>query len=224
MQTWGQIEPSPEVHVTIPGRRRVRSPPDLVVHRARPMPATVTRAGVAVVNFDRSLVDGWSTLGPADRRRAVISAVRGRLTLPSRIRVSLAARAGCKGAGELSLLLDLLERGCHSELEIGGLQRVLILAGLPRPRYQILVQQGGRRAYIDAGWEAVKLGAKFDGAQFHAGAGQWDDDRRRDAWLASLGWVILRFSYQRLIADPEDARAEIRAAYEVRLLQIGPVR
>jgi len=221
LETWQLIDPSDEVHVTIGADRRVRSRPGIVVHRATPMPTTVIRAGLPVINLDRALVDSWAMLPPAARRGTVIGAVRRLLTTPARVRTSLAARSACRGARELRLLLDLLERGCHSELEIWGLQRVLVLPGLPRPRHQILVRQDGRRAYLDSGWEAIKLGVEFDGAQFHSGAHQRERDLRRDARLASHGWLILRFSYQRLMSDPEGVRAEIRAAYEVRLLQFG---
>lgn len=194
----------------------------MVVHRAALMPATVTRAGLAVVNLDRSLVDAWSILPTSARRRSVIEAVRKRLTIPSRIRAATVARAACKGAGELLLLLELLERRCHSELEIWGLQRVLIIPGVPRPGHQILVQREGRRAYVDAGWEVLRLGVEFDGAEFHSGAAHREQDRRRDAWLASIGWLIMRFSYARMTTDPEGVRTEIRAAYEIRLHQFGP--
>jgi ATP-dependent Clp protease ATP-binding subunit ClpX len=42
-------------------------------------------------------------------------------------------------------------------------------------------------------------------------------DLRRDTALAALGWVVLRFSYARLIADPDGCRREIQAVVLGRL-------
>lgn len=221
LASWDLLEPPEQTHVMIDGARRVRSRVGVVVHRATPMPVTVIRSGVAVVNLDRSLVDTWSLGAPPQVRGAMIAAVRRRLTTPLRIWTALGSRRAIKGAAELGHLLDLLERGCQSELEIWGLQRVLIIPGIPRATHQILVQHNGRRAYLDAGWEAVKLGVEFDGARYHGGAGERERDVRRDAWLAAQGWLILRFSYQRLVTDPESVRNEIRAAYEIRIFQLG---
>jgi len=77
-------------------------------------------------------------------------------------------------------------------------------------------------AYLDAGWEEVKLGIEFDGAATHGGELR-ERDLRRDSWLASPGWLILRYSYRRLTDDPIAVRAEIAAAYTVRRVQFsGP--
>ena len=48
---------------------------------------------------------------------------------------------------------------------------------------------------LDAAWPDVKLAVEFDGAAFHAGPDAWQRDLRRNAALAALGWVVLRFSY-----------------------------
>ena len=40
----------------------------------------------------------------------------------------------------------------------------------------------------------------MDGAAFHGSADARERDTRRDVALATLGWVVLRFSCQRLIA------------------------
>lgn len=157
-----------------------------------------------------------STVGEAPS----IEAVRRRLTTAPRVRATLAGRSGCRSAAELTGLLGLLERGCHSELEIWGVQQVLAIPGMPTAQHQILVAHDGRRAYLDAGWEEVLLGVEFDGAASHASAAQRENDLRRDAWLASLGWLILRFTYRRLTTDTQGVRQEIRSAYEVRRSQL----
>ncbi|MGI8530252.1 MAG: DUF559 domain-containing protein [Geodermatophilaceae bacterium] len=218
---WGlrEVHPGEPVHVTVEARRRLRPRPGVLVHRADPMPAVVRRAGVRLVGLERTLVDCWTTLGEEQRRAAVIRAVRERRTTPARIRAVLTFRTTIRGARQLAHLIDLLEDGCHSELEIWGLQKVLLIPGLPRPRQQIKVAAGGRVAYLDAGWEEVKLAVEFDGAAVH-GESFREGDLRRDAWLASLGWLVIRVSYRRLVTDPEGVRREIAAAYDVRRVQL----
>lgn len=214
---WGLYEPDPGglVHVMVPAARAPRSRPGVVLHRTRRMPSVTTRAGLPVVALERSLVDSWSTLGDESRRAAVIRAVRERRTTPARVRQALETRPTLRGACELAHLLTLLEEGCHSELEIWGLQRVLFIPGLPRPRQQIKVAAAGRVAYLDAGWEEVKLAVEFDGAAAHGDAFR-EGDLRRDTWLASLGWLVIRVSYRRVVNDPEGVRREIAAVYDVR--------
>lgn len=208
------------IHLTIPAERRIAPRVGVVIHRTRSMPRTVCRGGVAVVVLERSLIDSWTSLPEHSRRGPVIEAVRRRLTTAPRVQAALAARSGCRAAAELRGLLGLLERGCHSELEIWGVQQVLAIPGVPAAQHQIPVGQGLRRAYLDAGWEEVLLGVEFDGAASHSSAAQRESDLRRDAWLASLGWLILRFSYRRLMTDTERVRQEIRSAYEVRRNQL----
>jgi len=222
LSTWGltAADMSP-LHVTIPVPSQIRPRAGVVIHRARSMPRTVHRNGTPVVHLERSLVDAWVILPARLRRAPVIDAVRRRLTTPARIGKSLSERPNCRGRQQLVSLVGLLERGCHSELEIWGVNHVLDIAGLPPAQQQIPVAQGSRRAYLDAGWENVFLGVEFDGAASHASRMQREADLRRDAWLASLGWLILRFTYLRLTTDVERVRGEIRAAYEVRCRQLA---
>ena len=77
---------------------------------------------------------------------------------------------------------------------------------------------GGRVAYLDAGWEDIRLAIEFDGAGTHGGDYR-ERDLRRDTWLASLGWLVLRYSYRRLVHDPIAVREEIAATYDVRRVQ-----
>lgn len=74
----------------------------------------------------------------------------------------------------------------------------------------------GRVAYLDAGWPDVLLGVEMDGVVAHGSQVFRERDVRRDAWLATCGWLILRYSYQRLVNEPEAIRQEIPAAYGIR--------
>ncbi len=61
------------------------------------------------------------------------------------------------------------------------------------------------------------MAVELDGAAFHGSRKQRERDLRRDTALAALGWVVLRFSYARLMSDPEGCRREIVAVVSARL-------
>ncbi|MDT0275945.1 DUF559 domain-containing protein [Blastococcus goldschmidtiae] len=52
---------------------------------------------------------------------------------------------------------------------------------------------------------------------FHGSREARERDLRRDSGLAVLGWVVLRFSYERLVSDPAGCRQEIEAVVRHRL-------
>jgi hypothetical protein len=121
------------------------------------------------------------------------------------------------GRSALVELLELIAGGCESELEIFGVRHVLAIPGIPRCEQQYRLVLPVRPVRLDAAWPEVTLAVELDGAAFHGSQEARERDLRRDAALAALGWVVLRFSYRRLRREPEACRAEILAAYRRRL-------
>jgi hypothetical protein len=214
-----------KLHVTVPGDRRVRSSRWLRVHRSR-TPVEVVRArALPATPVARSLIDTW---GDAHRpgatrgfegiaREAVLRATRGRRVTPLNLEAQLDSRPELPGRAALVELLGLIAGGCESELEIFGVRHVLAVPDMPpcEQQYRLLLPGGPVR--IDAAWPEAKLAVELDGAAFHGSREARERDLRRDAALAALGWVVLRFSYRRLMREPAACRAEILAAYRRRL-------
>lgn len=218
------------LHVTVGLERCLRDAADVVVHRSGRRLSTIRCDGLDVVEPARSLVDAWSWAwspsrngrAPAEQplvRQAVIEAVRTRAVRASAIRRASQRIARHAGRAALATLLDLLESGCQSELEVFGVRHVL--PGPPVvPAY---VQQhrvalpDGRAAELDAAWPQAQVAVELDGAAFHGSREARERDIRRDSALAALGWVVLRFSYARLISDPDGCRREIEAVIRRRL-------
>jgi very-short-patch-repair endonuclease len=94
---------------------------------------------------------------------------------------------------------------------------VLDVPGVPACRRQHDVRLDRGRAFLDAAWPEAMLAVELDGAAFHGSAEARERDLRRDAALAALGWLVLRFSYQRLTRDPAGCRREIEAVYRRRI-------
>ncbi|MGY2004466.1 endonuclease domain-containing protein [Blastococcus sp. SYSU DS1024] len=180
----------------------------------------------------RSLVDAWAWAhspgrNPRSRheaavvRQALIEAVRRRDVRTGALRRESDRRARHPGRRPLVQLLDLVAGGCQSELEIWGAPRVLPGPPVvPAPvRQHELVLGSGRRVQLDAAWPAARVAVELDGAAFHGSREQRERDLRRDTALAALGWVVLRFSYARLMTDPEGCRREIVAVVLARLVR-----
>jgi very-short-patch-repair endonuclease len=75
----------------------------------------------------------------------------------------------------------------------------------------------GRWIRLDAAYPDALVAVELDGAAFHGSREARERDLRRDTALAALGWVVLRFSYVRLMADPDGCRREIEAVVRARL-------
>jgi hypothetical protein len=213
------------LNVTVTGDRRARTSRWLRIHRSR-TPLRVGRArGLPVTTLARSLVDTWGDAHQAQAARGFDSVARGavlRATRQHRLATAelvheLELRPELPGRRALAGLIDLIDAGCQSELEIFGVQHLLTVQGLPpcRQQHRLVLPDGP--VFLDAAWPEVKLAVELDGAAFHGSPEARERDLRRDAALAALGWIVLRFSYRRLTGHPEACRAQIRAAYLARL-------
>ncbi|WNV76936.1 DUF559 domain-containing protein [Geodermatophilus sp. DSM 44513] len=220
------------LHVTVPADRWPRGAVGVTVHRTTLTLETVGVNGLPVLDAARSLVDAWAWSCTPRRnpraasevpvvRQAVIEAVRTRAVDVDDLRAASAQQQRHSGRRELVELLDLVAGGCQSELEVFGVLHVL-----RDPRIPPFVQQHrvalptGRTVYLDAAWPRLRVAVELDGAAFHGSREQRERDMRRDTALATLGWVVLRFSYRRLVTDPAGCRREIEAVLRRRLADL----
>ena len=214
--------------VTVPRHRRVRSSRWLRVHRSqRPVGAEQVHE-LPVTSLARALVETWGLAhgGTAGRgtggvaRAAVLTAGRERLVTPADLESELRAHPQLPGRAALITLLGFLSAGCHSELEIRGLRDVLSVPGLPAPHLQYRVDLPIGPVRLDAAWPELKIAVEFDGAAFHGSLGARERDLRRDAALAALGWVVIRFGYRDVTERPEVCRTQIAAVHRQRAAMV----
>ena len=126
--------------------------------------------------------------------------------------VELPARryAGRRRIAQAREAVDLFDPGAQSPKE-SWLRVVLIQAGLPRPQTQIPVlnEFGSAIAYLDMGWEEVKVAVEYDGEQHRSDRRQYTWDVRRLEMLERLGWIVIRV----LAGDrPAEVVGRVRAA------------
>jgi hypothetical protein len=117
---------------------------------------------------------------------------------------------GRRGIARACESLLLVDAGSQSPKE-SWLRVLLVQAGLPPPRTQIPIRDefGDAIAYLDMGWEAVKVAAEYDGDQHRTKRSQYSWDVRRLEMLERRGWIVVR-----VVADdrPTDIIRRVRSA------------
>jgi len=210
--------------VTVPRSRRVRTSRWLRVHRStRPVTAARVR-GLPSTSLARALVDTWGDAHAASAMRGADGVLRGvvlRATCEGWTGVAavvdeLSGRPELPGREALAELLGHVARGSRSELEIRATRDVLDGLGLPAPERQHRVLLSRGPILLDAAWPDLRIAVEFDGAAFHGDLEARERDLRRDAELAALGWVVLRFGYRDVTEHPQVCRARIRAVHQAR--------
>jgi very-short-patch-repair endonuclease len=117
---------------------------------------------------------------------------------------------GRRGIRRARIALALADAGAQSPKET-WLRLLLMQAGLPRPQTQIPVygEFGDIVAYLDMGWEDVKVAVEYDGEQHRGDRRQYTWDIRRLETLERLGWIVIRV----VAGDrPNDIVRRVRAA------------
>ncbi|GIJ23049.1 DUF559 domain-containing protein [Micromonospora lutea] len=217
LDLWGlrQQLPGDLLHVSTPAASGLRSWPGVRVHRRRHLalapPSVVVRQGLPVTTIERALVDSWPMLPPGEQRTPIIRAVNKRLTTPGRLHAVLDDTARVAGRVVLRTLLTRLAEGCRSPLEIWGHERVFTGPGMPAFQRQVRIRLGQRNVYLDLYAEPERVNIELDGATTHGDPRQREIDLRRDAQLAALGILVVRFAHRRLVHEPEAVRRETLA-------------
>lgn len=208
------------LHVSAPVGGGLRSRPGVRVHRRQGFPLepprVVVRRGSAVTRIEQTLVDSWPMLPVGERRGPVIRAVNDRLTTPERLAAALTGAPKLNGRAAFRTLLTRLAEGCRSPLEIWGHEHVFTGPGMPQFRRQVPVRLGSRTVYLDLYAEPERVNIELDGASTHGDPRQREIDLRRDAQLAALGILVVRFAHRRLVHEVEDVRRETLAILATR--------
>lgn len=101
--------------------------------------------------------------------------------------------------------------GARSELE----RRMLALCRrhrLPQPDVNVSID----RYVVDFLWADHFLIVEVDGWGSHGTRSAFEEDRARDARLATLGYSVVRFTWRQVTRDPSGVAATIRALLRAR--------
>ena len=196
-------------------------PPGVVVRneRVRPDEVNATREPT-VVTPARA---GFDLARHLPRKRAVAhldALARATGVTPIDIERLIARYPGARGNKRARTAIELMDAGAESPKET-WLRLLLVDAKFPRPATQIRVTNGALTAFVDMGWEELKIGVEYDGDHHRTSRSQWAKDIMRIEMLERNGWIVIR-----IIAEnhPADILQRVRLAFARRGVKPSPNR
>lgn len=199
------------VEIVLPPGKRVRQREGLRVRGADLAPGEIvpTRFGLAT-SPARTAFD-LARRGHPDQALAWVDAVlRGTAATNAELQAVIDRHPHTRGVRQARVLAALADSRAESPPE-SRLRWILHDAGLPPPTPQLVVRDGYGRfvARLDLGWEALKVGAEYDGAQ-HRERDQHGRDLARHNLLRALGWQVVQIDANQL-RHPDRVIALLRA-------------
>ncbi len=184
-----------DLHVLNPPRRQLRSCDGLVVHR---------RDGAPLVMVDgrRATSPAWTAIEVArslqrPRSLATLDAAlrSGTCSRPDLWRAAI-EQAGRRGIVAVRNLIPLADPRAESPMESEA-RLAMIDGGLPIPELQYEVVDGnGELRRLDFAWPDQRVAVEYDGMDWHSGPEAMKRDRRRQAALADIEWVVLAIVFE----------------------------
>ncbi|MCH9732166.1 MAG: hypothetical protein K0U84_21245 [Actinomycetia bacterium] len=171
-----------------------RPPPGIIARDERIASDEVIQiGGMAVTTKQRAAFDLGRHL-PRGRAVAHLDALANATGLATgQIRPLAERYKGARNVGRLRTALDLMDGGAQSPKET-WLRLRLIAAGFRRPATQIPVcdDHGRPFAYLDMGWEDVKIAVEYDGDQHRTSRRQYVWDEKRLRQVRGRGWLHIK--------------------------------
>ncbi len=207
LSPWRPEEP---VDVLVHGDTKVRQPM-IRSHRTKQLDRTDVRIrrGLPVTSPARTLLDITPLVSDDELEHMLDEALERKLVRVTQIR-DVIARYGARRPGVHRLIRLLDERdgrasGLSRSYYERRLRQVLIQAGIAPDETNVDLH-----GYIpDMMWRTAKLIVEVDGWDFHRQRDRFEGDRRKDATLATHGWLTLRFTARRIRDEPYAVVAEI---------------
>ncbi|MEV6410472.1 DUF559 domain-containing protein [Kribbella sp. NPDC051718] len=198
-------------HITVPRKRNPKQGPPAVLHWApiakedrRNRLTSVLRTVLdcaRILPFDEALAvaDGALAKGlmNQDEFAKAADAMRG----PGRPNARRVAAAVHEGSGSF---LESMLRALLLTKEIEGFEP------------QLRVETGSFPVQVDFGHGPARIALEAEGFAFHGSSGDFAADCRRYDELVAVGWLVLRFTYWQVLAEPKWVAEMIRAALEQR--------
>ncbi len=188
----------------------------LIVHRGVVPEEEVKRVGPSkVTSPQRTCADLARWLDTVEAVAVVDALIANRMVGIADLLEYAQAKRGQAGAARLMKVARLADGAAESPQE-SRLRVLLVLAGLPQPVTQRVINHEGRFvARVDMAWDEYKIALEYDGAR-HTERRELEHGRARLAKLVSLGWIVLHVTGLRMRDDFPGVLAEIRAALRSR--------
>lgn len=169
-----------------------------------PQPEEIeVRSGLALTTLARTLVDLAGIIDLAALRKAVgRAAIRRKLDLQA-VDLAIYNAKGRRGLKALELALVPYRTKDGKPPDVRSDFETLILPelldqGLPRPDCNAPIHIDGERFLADFLWEGARVIVETDGRETHETPTAFQNDRRRDQFLASAGYRVLRVTWHQI--------------------------
>lgn len=187
------------VHITVVGGNRGQRP-GIFVHRVARLETDerAVRDGIPVTAPGRSLIDLAGMVGTRELEHAVARAEREGLVTLAALAKLVDRYRGRPGAPALRHVLR--DRGGPALTLSEAEELFLALAregGLPDPETNVPVGP----YVLDFLWGKERIAVEIDGFRYHKRRPQFEGDRRKDAWLHTVGITVLRFTWRQVTRE-----------------------
>lgn len=183
--------------LTAPSPRWVRLP-GVRAHRTNCLPDhhRVVVTAVPVTSLARTVLDMSAVVPPERLGQLLDHAHRVRPTLVSELETCL-DEVKARGRRRTAVMREILALRHEDDRPGGSNWEVARVRDLRAAELGLLVQQHkvtvrGRVYYLDAAYPIEMVAVEFDTFHTHGARSSFDRDRRRDADLQLLGWLVLR--------------------------------
>ena len=209
----GALGKTIDITVSRPTRQRLVG---VRIHRPLLLPVDITETdGIPVTNVRRTLLDVAGLVSPDAAVRMFDDAVRRRLTTYEAIADRLVTTAK-QGRPGIRVARAILDERLGEEVSLNRFERLvrdtLCEAGIAPPVAQHKVQLPGGTFYLDLAWPDRMVAVECDGWESHSSPSALMYDLDRQNQLVLAGWTILRFSWRKVVDEPDQVVGHVAAA------------
>lgn len=203
----------PTVHLTRPPGADLHAPARIRLHAAGLPAGHVTDIlGLPVTTAARTAIDLARMLPFRAGVVAADSTLHRRLTTAEELQAVLAVCSQWPGAAKAAAVIGFADGLSESPLE--SIARVVFRdCGLPPPILQALIGTAEDVARVDFYWGKYRTIVEVDGAVKYADPLRARAQLERDAWLRSLGYEVVHFTWDEITMMPEFVAARIRETF-----------
>jgi predicted transcriptional regulator of viral defense system len=201
------------VHLTRPPGADRHAPAGVRLHTAElPAEHVTQHLGLPVTTAARTVVDLARTLPFRAGVVAADSALHLRRATKDELQSVLAVCSRWRGASGAADVIAFADGRSESPLE--SIARVVFRdCGLPPPTLQALVGAVDDVARVDFFWDRYRTIVEVDGALKYADPLRARAQLERDAWLRSLGYEVVHFTWDDIMTRPAFVATSIREAF-----------
>ncbi|MEJ3745257.1 hypothetical protein WEI85_18435 [Actinomycetes bacterium KLBMP 9797] len=219
----GTVAATEPIEVVVPRKSRFGPVRGLAIHTTDDLRPDDVRdhGGLALTTPLRTCWDVARWLDIVEAVVIIDIMLSRRLVTVADLEAYATARRGWRGWRRLRDAAALADAGAESPQE-SRLRVKLVVAGLPRPVPQYIVERGGRfLARVDLAWPEYKVAVEYDGLWHAADQDRIHRDRLRLNRLLGEDWIVLHVTAQRLRDDFDGFIAELRRALRARGASAG---